>query len=58
MANFRSFWEMSYFVTHMRKWVWSLFEDSLVNTKRPEKWFRRGGRDINPPIGNIKTGFR
>lgn len=34
MANFRSFWEMTYFATHQRKWVWSLFEDSLVNTKQ------------------------
>lgn len=34
MAHFRSFWEMTYFDTHQRKLVWSLFEDSLVNTKQ------------------------
>ena len=34
MANFRSFWEMTYFATHQRKWVWSLFEDSLVNKEQ------------------------
>ena len=34
MANFRSFWEMTYFATHQRKWVCSLFEDSLVNKEQ------------------------
>ena len=55
MANFRSFWEMTYFATHQGKWVWSLFEDPLVNTKQRKTCFRWRGEELNPPIGNMIT---